>query len=604
MKVLEIISFMNPLSDGLSTLFVGVIVLASIGTWLFLEIYAKDYKWEENWENGDWHNDTSGLDSYGSVHELSEIVATKSEKVAVIMPSLLLVVGLLGTFIGLGMALNNASNVLASIDTVGIDGAMGQLTGMMEGLGAKFKTSTWGILCFVLLNILFNARAYDDRRLEWVIGKIQEDSQEKQKRNAGLEEKKYNGLIGAIKAIQNDNNQQQERLASTLHNLVDKVLQSSNNNNQSLITEIKNSIDLLDKNTCFAIQSVSDAITNIEKAVNVNHKNLVDNLVSNIEFINENIAKAIIGLSENLDSSSRSIEDTSKQTLVQLEKIADYNEATQRSMSDFVDKTVDSMASIGDSAKQMGDAATAVGSSARELNAVIENLQGELAQVVQMIKEDLGDTIADMGQSFEQNMGNMASTMEEATTGIAQSVKLLSSSIDNTLTSTQQAIESSMGVQADAITNFDATADTLNEQTIKVTTLVEKLTNDLQQSLRSVATANKQISSLVKGFESVSQKDERLTNSVAKLAESIEQSVKDEDKNDKFAVFAQQLDLLSTISDKISQHKDLFDHISTEVAVLTKIEERLSELNSTILEEKFTEPNSSAQNLSANDKSS
>lgn len=589
---------MNPLSDGLSTLFVGVIVLASIGTWLFLEIYAKDYKWEENWENGDWHNDTSGLDSYGSVHELSEIVATKSEKVAVIMPSLLLVVGLLGTFIGLGMALNNASNVLASIDTVGIDGAMGQLTGMMEGLGAKFKTSTWGILCFVLLNILFNARAYDDRRLEWVIGKIQEDSQEKQKRNAELEEKKYNGLIGVIKAIQNDNNQQQERLASTLHNLVDKVLQSSNNNNQSLITEIKNSIDLLDKNTCFAIQSVSDAITNIEKAVNVNHKNLVDNLASNIEFINENIAKAIIGLSENLDSSSRSIEDTSKQTLVQLEKIADYNEATQRSMSDFVDKTVDSMASIGDSAKQMGDAATAVGSSARELNAVIENLQGELAQVMQMIKEDLGDTIADMGQSFEQNMGNMASTMEEATTGIAQSVKLLSSSIDNTLTSTQQAIESSMEVQADAITNFDATADTLNEQTIKVTTLVEKLTNDLQQSLRSVATANKQISSLVKGFESVSQKDERLTNSVAKLAESIEQSVKDKDKNDKFAVFAQQLDLLSTISDKISQHKDLFDHISTEVAVLTKIEERLSELNSTILEEKFTEPNSSTQNLS------
>ena len=193
MKIVEIIDFMNPFSDGLSTLFVSTIVIASIGTWLWLEMSSKSTNWQRNWD-GDWHDDDSGLDGYGSVHELSDIVATKAERVAAIMPSLLLVVGLLGTFIGLGMALNNASSVLANIDTVGMDGAMGQLTGMMEGLGAKFKTSTWGILCFILLNVAFNARAYDDKRLAWVIGTLQQESQEKRQHQENFESEKYNFL--------------------------------------------------------------------------------------------------------------------------------------------------------------------------------------------------------------------------------------------------------------------------------------------------------------------------------------------------------------------------------------------------------------------------
>lgn len=446
MKILEIIDFMNPFSDGLSTLFVSAIVIASIGTWLWLEMNSKPANWQRNWD-GDWHDDDSGLDGYGSVHELSDIVATKAERVAAIMPSLLLVVGLLGTFIGLGMALNNASSVLANIDTVGMDGAMGQLTGMMEGLGAKFKTSTWGILCFILLNVTFNARAYDDKRLAWVIGTLQKESQQKRQHQEKFENDKYNFL--------------------------------------------------------------------------------------------------------------KAIAQSSQQNLTQLEKVASYSESTQQSMNEFVDKTVDSMASIGDSAKSMSAAALAVGNSARELNIVVENLQGELTQVMQMIRTDLGDTITNMGGSFEENMADMASSMKEATTGISNSVSLLSTSIDNILTNTREAITKSMDLQLKASTNFDATVDSLNTQINEVTELVNKLSGDLDQSLRTVAKTSRQIGGLASGFESVAQKDEKLTESNAKLADKVSDFIDNDSKQQqKISLLSDKLERLSASIENLIEIQD------------------------------------------------
>lgn len=114
--------------------------------------YARDASWAKKWNNGtlDDLNDDLDID-HGSVTDLWHAVETSPEKLAEIMPGLLLVVGLLGTFLGLGLALNHASNILGQSNALSAAGAadsMQQLTGMMHGLGTKFKTSTWGITGF------------------------------------------------------------------------------------------------------------------------------------------------------------------------------------------------------------------------------------------------------------------------------------------------------------------------------------------------------------------------------------------------------------------------------------------------------------------------
>jgi len=88
------------------------------------------------------------------------------------MPGMLLILGLLGTFLGLGLALDKASTILqnsggASVGAMG--SAMQDLTSMMQGLGTKFKTSTWGIIAFILLKIWESINGFEDRRLIWCI---------------------------------------------------------------------------------------------------------------------------------------------------------------------------------------------------------------------------------------------------------------------------------------------------------------------------------------------------------------------------------------------------------------------------------------------------
>ena len=78
------------------------------------------------------------------------------------MPGLLLVIGLLGTFVGLGIALNKASEILQQAQGAGMDQAMGNLMGMMEGLGTKFKTSTWGIIGFLLFKAWATKNGFDE----------------------------------------------------------------------------------------------------------------------------------------------------------------------------------------------------------------------------------------------------------------------------------------------------------------------------------------------------------------------------------------------------------------------------------------------------------
>ncbi|AOY42385.1 hypothetical protein AOT82_6 [Psychrobacter sp. AntiMn-1] len=104
MKIAEIGAFLNPFGETLSTVFVVSLIILTIATVIWLLVSAKETNWEANWHGGDLDDDTNNFaGEHGSVQELSEAVATKAEKVAEIMPSMLLIVGLLGTFLGLGI---------------------------------------------------------------------------------------------------------------------------------------------------------------------------------------------------------------------------------------------------------------------------------------------------------------------------------------------------------------------------------------------------------------------------------------------------------------------------------------------------------------------
>ena len=140
------------------------------------EVCGRAPAWERNWQGGT-HKGALDIE-HGSLGELNQAVATLPERIVANMPGLLLIVGLLGTFLGLGMALDKASGILqGNADSLNaMTDSLGQLTGMMKDLGTKFKTSTWGIIAFIALKLWDSARwSAESRRTGWCVDRMKRE---------------------------------------------------------------------------------------------------------------------------------------------------------------------------------------------------------------------------------------------------------------------------------------------------------------------------------------------------------------------------------------------------------------------------------------------
>lgn len=170
----EILRFLTPsLSNPLEVFFFSVIMFGLLLSLITSQVFGRPAKWEKNWCGGARIN---ALDiEQGSVGELSHAVATGWERFASNMPGLLLIIGLLGTFLGLGLALDKASTILQGHDDSinAMSGSLTQLTGMMKDLGTKFKTSTWGIVAFIVIKLWEGAPwSAESKRTDWCLGRM------------------------------------------------------------------------------------------------------------------------------------------------------------------------------------------------------------------------------------------------------------------------------------------------------------------------------------------------------------------------------------------------------------------------------------------------
>lgn len=164
--------FITPQWEPLQATFAVVIAFTLAYTMAGVWRHANAKNWEAIWHRGGAGGNGYLDIEHGSVSELSDAVATRHERLAEIMPGLLLIIGLLGTFLGLGMALDKASTILAGAGNGVSPDTMSNMMEMMHGLGSKFKTSTWGILAYLVLKTYCSSNAFEERRLAWCISKM------------------------------------------------------------------------------------------------------------------------------------------------------------------------------------------------------------------------------------------------------------------------------------------------------------------------------------------------------------------------------------------------------------------------------------------------
>lgn len=470
----EFLSFITPQPEPLQLSFFILILLMFFGTIISTYMNAKDVSWEKNWGSGAPNDHGNNLDiDHGSVTDLWNAVATKSEKLAEIMPGLLLVVGLLGTFLGLGLALNNASNILSQTNALTPTGAasnMQDLMNMMQGLGTKFKTSTWGITFFLLLKVWSSWKGFEERRLAWVIRKVKTE----------LERRK-------TQEQENDFNKRQT-LFSQINQAAGQIVQGLTQNFGKLFDSQKN---IQQENFKFFRSGI--------KAI---HDDLVN--------INGSIQGDSAAIKQVLEQSVQSVR-------ADLGSINTATQASGRAMVDFVTSTHTIIKDMSAASHTMADGAHKVGEAGNSLVKAVDDFSTQFTQVLGEVRTDLSSAINDMSEQAAQTLEQGTRELGKATLEISTALGVLSKDVTTTMNGVKDSIEKSLKIQQDGAILFRRSSDTLNENVSATTELVEKLGNDITSSLQAVSDSGRRMASIGKSLETIVPEIENLAPALKPL---------------------------------------------------------------------------------------
>lgn len=610
---MEILSFLLPfhLSPFKLDVLPSIFFLVIWGVFFFtiFRVYqtAKPENWENNWYGGNKNNKSKKLDAeHGSVMEISEAVATPAEKLADIMPGMILIIGLLGTFLGLGLALDKASSILTGANALSnMDASMANLMQMLEGLGTKFKTSTWGLLAFILLKVILSKNGYEERRLRWSIEKVKSELDIVRDQKLQEERNNNNKLIDCMQSIamqfektvvknQSTNQEQLQQLARHTQDMIkaiqlshDEQLKQLHLNNEENVRSLTSQSRLIEglventqQNHASHLEQTEKFLLSFEQNSKDHFSLLTQNHSGQIETLNKQstlLEKKFDILVQQSVSLVELFGEQHKETAQLLQDNVVQSVQTRNAMVDFIHKNEETVVRLGKAAEGMSQAASTMGASASQLQTVIDSFRKNMEEVISLMKKDLNSTISnmntsfsqnmtkmsdnlkssigDMSTSFKKNMSDMSKGLSTATNDISNAVNSLSTSVDKTMTDVTNTIGKSMDLQTKAQSVFIQSTNTLNEYIEEMTGLVNKLSGDITGGLKAVSESNRQVIGLGKQMKQSSQD----------LTDKVE------------SVFADLLQNLGAITDLKPTLENLATGIVLQKETLQKIESQNSQ---------------------------
>lgn len=479
-----IFDFLSPdFTDHIQLPFFIAIVFLAVSTMLLIWLYGREKNWQRRWDKGIQKNSKHSVDiESSSAQEVCYALASKPEKVAEIMPGILLICGLLGTFIGLGISIDKASSVLheASAGMGGMGNAMDDLLSMLEGLGTKFKASTWGIIGFLILRAYLSYFDADGKRLQWVSKKLQERLEARLKEESEKNERANSALLNML-----------ERLG-------DRICKESQDNK-----------DVLTKNHEQGMQA--------HRAAHDNSQELMEKVVQDMRGVFDVMGERLCKLSEvtnkELGLTNKQLGDLLKSNNGVKKSVDDLLEAN-RSHIEVLRESSENMQS---SSGQMAEAAESIGGSSAKLGAVVDGFSNQVTNVLEDMNTNLTETINKMGTSFQGNMENVSETLSKATSGIECAVEGLSSKVDETMNSVNEATIEASKIQKETGIRFNQTSETLSNQILEMTELVKDLRGNIVDGLTAVSASNRNVVTLNKRYEGVSDIAEQNNKSMQEL---------------------------------------------------------------------------------------
>lgn len=563
--IADIVNFLVPTSEAIQVTFFTVIASGVAISVLWVLFTAREAAWERKWQGGA-AGAAEGLDiEHGSVSELSQAVATRGEKIAAMMPGLLLIIGLLGTFLGLGMALDKASAILQSSgSSVGaMDDSMQNLMAMMQGLGTKFKTSTWGIIAFILLKLWESSNGFEDRRLNWCIKKIKAElAQHRSGRELAKqasEDKLQDSVRGAAKLVVATLNVQTDGLKAEWARLAQVTSQLAERRNDQWLLNFEKFNQQFGQQGAALAQLVqqSDGHTLLMKELNGQASQLVaqgGDYVGHFDAFSLQFTShgaTLSGLSEQAESQNALMQGFHKQNV----RMIELAEGSEAQLVQFTQESGKNIEKLSEAASTMQVAAGEVAESAAGLKGAVGTLENELKGTLDAIASNLDHTISLMGDELskathgiskstlemsatlgtavddmKQGLENSVGLMSEKLTGAADKISLnvgtMETTLDRVLTSMQGDLKTAFAQQAKGLMLLGETSQAVSETSETMKGELLKLGERIAGGLDSISTNNRKMNALVSTFEEVSKSlvalPQQLENVSSTLANSFQ----------------------------------------------------------------------------------
>lgn len=462
----ELISFILPnFADPMQVGFLGIILSMMGYTIVSAHLAARPTSWERKWTRGTARTDDDLDIEHGSVTDLWHAVATSSEKLAEVMPGMLLVVGLLGTFLGLGMALNHASSILSQSDAI-VDG-MDDLLAMLQGLGTKFKTSTWGIMGFVALKIWSEVTRFEEKRLAWVIDKVKVELEQRKKVQVEADESKQRALLETIKCA-----------SDGIVEAITSALNKSDITQVGALGQVKGAlVSLLDQGSENQLLRTTQL-----RAVG-------NQICEEIRFVSD---KSYLEQQRLFQISHE------KLTLIQ-----NASSASSNAMDGFTRGTMEIVRQMASAAQEMVAGSRDVSSAATGLKEVVDAFGAAFKDVLDEVRHDLSGAIQRMSEDSASTLKEGSGKLEGATLQISDALKTLSGDVTETMSMVQGSIEKALDIQRKSALEFTVSSETLNKNIQVTTGNAERLGKTIEESLGSVADAGKKMDRIGRHLDDV-----------------------------------------------------------------------------------------------------
>lgn len=484
MSPAELLSFLLPnLQDPVQAAFFSLIFGLVAVSLALVKKNAVGTVWDNNWNHGTPDNADDDLDSeHGSIHDLSEALASRSEKFAEALPGILLVIGLLGTFIGLGVSLNKAAAALHNInDVAGQASAMGNLMSMLQGLGIKFKASTWGIIGFLAMRIASSHMGYHDARLRWCIRKVKGQIDSRRHLVARTQEDERQALLGAI-----------EKLGTDLCGAFESHMTKNTTMMVKAFAEMSG-----------GLQAMNTGLSDIAR------QNREDRAITH---------HSVKEMGQELASAMRTNAVASTKTLTKsLDGIIERIEATRMFIVDSASQNRENLVVMRESAVEMKSAVTKLSGVSKDLQKAVGELGDGISSTLDKIKDDLGGVISDMNVKLDTGIRDMSQNIGQATQNISAAVTDFSENISETMNGVANLMKESDKRQTMASAMLADATEAMSTSANAMSGNLGKIGTEISSGLKAISTGNQKVETMLSGFEKLAAQLDKVINALTSI---------------------------------------------------------------------------------------